>query len=51
MLTGDPDAAVQDARRLIDETLTLVERHLPKIDTTRVRSRIAQTPRTPHEGT
>lgn len=50
MLTGDPDAAVQDARRLIDETLTLVERHLPEIDTTRVRSRIAQTPRTPHEG-
>ncbi len=50
MLTGDAKTAVHHADRLIAETLTIVERHLPEIDTTRVRSRIAQTPRTSHEG-
>ena len=50
MLTGDAKTAVHLADRLIEETLALVERHLPVIDTTRVRSRVAQTPRAPHEG-
>lgn len=50
LLIGDANAAVHHAGQLIDETLALVERHVPDVDTTRVRSRIAQTPRTPHEG-
>lgn len=50
MLTSDATTAIRLADRLIDETLTLVERRVPEIDTTRVRSRIAQTPRSPHEG-
>ena len=50
MLTADARVAVHLADRLIDETLVLVDRHLPEIDTTRVRSRILQTPRTSHEG-
>lgn len=50
VLCADALDAVQDAGHLIDETLTLVERHLPEVDTKRVRSRIAQTPRTLHEG-
>ncbi len=50
ILTGEAEAAVQDAGRLIDETLTLVEHHVPELDTMRVRSRIAESPRTSHEG-
>lgn len=50
ILTTDAGAAVQDAGHVIDETLTLVERHLPDVDTQRVRTRIAQTPRPLHEG-
>lgn len=50
ILTADAIDAVQNAGHLIDETLTLVERHLPDVDTERVRSRIVRHPRPLHEG-
>ena len=40
VLTGPPDAAVRELRGLIEETVGLVERHLPQVDTTGVRARI-----------
>lgn len=49
LVTGARDS-VRDAGRLIDETLTLVERHVPTIDTRPVRSRVVETPRTRHKG-
>jgi hypothetical protein len=37
-----PSLAVADLGRLVDETLALVEAHLPEVETTAVRQRIAQ---------
>lgn len=40
VLTGPPDAAVRELRGLIEETVGLVERHLPQVGTAGVRARI-----------
>ena len=50
LLGADAHDAVRDAGRLIDETLTLAERHAPAVDTQPVRSRVAQAPRLLNEG-
>lgn len=43
ILRGDPTQAVADARRLIDETIALVDLHRPDIDTASIRDRVSQT--------
>jgi predicted nucleotidyltransferase len=40
VLTGPPDRAVHELGLLIDDTIGLVEQHLPQIDTARVRARV-----------
>jgi hypothetical protein len=40
VLTGTPDSAVHELGLLIDDTVGLVEQHLPLIDTTSVRARV-----------
>ena len=40
VLTSQPDCAVRELGRLIEETIGLVEQHLPQIDTTAVRARV-----------
>ncbi len=42
ILRGDPVAAVADAQRLIDETISLVELHLPEFDTAPIRARVSR---------
>jgi hypothetical protein len=42
ILRGDPTVAVADVQHLIDETISLVESHLPDIDITPIRARISQ---------
>ena len=42
ILRGNPVAAVADAQRLIDETISLVELHLPEFDTARIRARVSR---------
>jgi len=44
--TSDPAAALADAVVLIEETLALVDEHLPEIDTGALRERLAFPPRT-----
>ena len=45
MLRMEPQLAVAGARRLIDETLDLIDLHVPEVDTGPVRRRIAALPR------
>jgi hypothetical protein len=45
ILRMEPHLAVAEARRLIDETLELIDLHVPEVDTGPVRRRIAALPR------
>lgn len=45
LLWADPHTAVAAAKSLIEETLTLIDRHVPAVDTTSVRQRISALPR------
>lgn len=45
LLRADPHTAVTEAGQLIDETLALIDQHVPLVDTAPVRQRIAALPR------
>lgn len=45
MLRADPHTAVNAAISLIQETLTLIDKHVPAVDTTPIRQRISALPR------
>lgn len=44
VLTSPPDSAIRELSRLIDDTIGLVEQHMPQIDTTEVRARVRTRP-------